>query len=216
MARGMRPQHENELFNAVAEGDVDSIRSLIADGGDPNCRTGYGKTLLNVAISLNRAEISIILLQLGADPALQNLHNRHNALHEALEAGSDFFEYLLDHYKFDLNAATLKKETVLHIAAGKGFVSAVMRLIDEGADPLATDDGGRTPQKSALLQSAHRLEFGRPDFIECAHLLAGYEDAVTAKMKKEEENRRSAEIAARNRKRLEERSRNSRPRPFKP
>lgn len=212
----MRPALDNLLFNAVAEGDVDSIRSLIAEGADPNCRTGYGKTLLNVAISLNNTQVPLVLLELGADPTLRNFHNGNNALHEALEAGKDFFEHLLDHYKFDLNATTLKKETALHIAAGSGYVSAVMRLIAEGADPLAQDNYGRTPQASALLQSAQRLEFGRPDFIECAHLLAEYEDIVSEKRRQEEDSRQSAALAAKNLQRLEERSKKFRRPPLKP
>ena len=60
----------------------------------------------------------------------------------------------------DVNASSLRGETLMHLAAGGGHLKTVSYLLEHGADANASDQTGRTP--------LHRAA-GRPyvDVIEC-------------------------------------------------
>jgi ankyrin repeat protein len=56
------------LIDAVSEGDIDLIKSLIDRGVDLNIRNNLGNTALLIAINLNNSEIAKMLLDAGANP----------------------------------------------------------------------------------------------------------------------------------------------------
>jgi ankyrin repeat protein len=77
LIEGRRPTHRRQrhagsaLVHAVIRGDVDAVRSLLADGADPNepeeCNAPHGRALYS-AVYERRFDIAKLLLEHGANP----------------------------------------------------------------------------------------------------------------------------------------------------
>ncbi len=78
-----------------------------------------------------------------------------NPLHIAVARGDvDAFEEIYENLKhrFDINALTGEQETVMHIAAKKGNVKMLHKLVELGADLTIRDKDGHTPLHDCLQQ----------------------------------------------------------------
>src|SRR5882724_2269772 len=60
------------LTRAVADGDAEAVRALLAEGADANKATSGGQTPLILAIVFRHAHILPLLLAAGADPQLRD------------------------------------------------------------------------------------------------------------------------------------------------
>ena len=124
------------LERAVVEGRIDDVRTMLAEGVDPNAlRHPSIPSALAAAAARNR-EMVQLLLAAGADPNL---------------ASSDGYTPLLAAAYFDqpaivgdllaaganVNGAGLGRWTPLTAAARRGHLDCVERLLAAGADPLA-------------------------------------------------------------------------------
>ncbi|MEM0980533.1 MAG: ankyrin repeat domain-containing protein [Cyanobacteria bacterium P01_H01_bin.58] len=58
---------EEDAFNAIREGNLEKLNSLIKSGCNVNTQDEYGRTMLLVAASLGQAEIVRLLVDVGAD-----------------------------------------------------------------------------------------------------------------------------------------------------
>ncbi|MFH1393798.1 MAG: ankyrin repeat domain-containing protein [Candidatus Micrarchaeota archaeon] len=107
------------LLDSVKGGDVDSVRTLLEDGADPNSRDGKGVAALYLAVE--NPQIAVLLLDRGAEIDAKNLSWRHTALMRAcvgiikpemvrilLDRGAD--PNIISHMSHD------KKHTALDIA----------------------------------------------------------------------------------------------------
>ena len=56
------------LHRAAASGDINQIKTLIAEGANPNARDGNGLTPLHIAAHRRKPEAARTLMRLGADP----------------------------------------------------------------------------------------------------------------------------------------------------
>ncbi len=121
------------LFAAAAEGNVDRVRSLLADGRDPNERDGCSRTPLHVAAYIGDLEAMRTLVRAAADPnALENqgydivtiaaVANDLPTLKLALELGAS-----------PGNVTSPYDGTALIAAAHLGHVDIVRELIRAGA-----------------------------------------------------------------------------------
>ncbi len=67
------------------------------------------------------------------------------ALHVSVENGSlRDLQFLLERCHADVNATTFTGCTPLHIAAGRGDISAAAYLLSQGANPVLKTDEGDT------------------------------------------------------------------------
>ena len=121
------------LFRAAHAGDLDAIRSLLANGEKPTGRDGHGRTPLHVAAHAGQREAMRLLVAGGADPnALENdrydivtiaaVANDVPTLREALALGGSA-----------KNVTSRWDGTALIAAAHLGHAEVVRTLIRAGA-----------------------------------------------------------------------------------
>jgi len=144
-----RRRGELDVFEAAALGDVDRLRTLLAD--DPALVDAYaddGFFPLGLAAFFKRPDAVRLLLDRGADPNQQSRHAQivvrpiHSA---AADGGSTEIARLLLDAGADVNARQPGGFTPLHAAAQVGNEELVALLLEHGADPDARLDEGRTP-----------------------------------------------------------------------
>jgi ankyrin repeat protein len=136
----------DELFSAIANGDVDRMRALL--DGDPSLSTAvdhYGFSALHQAAWTGEPKAAELLLARGADPC--GPADDGTALHpinSAAAGGHPAVVHLLLDRGADVDEAQPGGFTPLHVAAGRNDATMVALLLGRGADPtLATDDGRR-------------------------------------------------------------------------
>jgi len=149
------------LYIASSYGYADVVRSLIDRGADLNaiCEdydkdgTDVNWTPLHVAIYKKRQDITILLLECGADMEIRNGWNQ-TALYMASSLGcADIVQQLISHGA-ELNAGCeyAKRTPLLHVASCDGIPLILRILLEHRANPNATDILG----KAALHLVSHR------------------------------------------------------------
>jgi len=133
------------MFFAAANGDLDSIRALIAK--NPQSVEGkdeLGFTPLAWAAQAGQKSVVEFLLANGAD--INSTDKKGNTpLHWAVfTQHSNVVETLINH-KADLNLKGAGEKSPLHLAVQQGFVSIAEMLLKTGANPNAAASGGETP-----------------------------------------------------------------------
>jgi uncharacterized protein len=149
---------DNSLFDAVRDGDVETIRALVQSGADVNAAEGDGMTALHFAAERNQAEGARILVYAGARLDARTRIGDFTPLLVASRMGhADVMEVLLDaganlHVRTSTGAMT-----PLHFAAQSGNPRAIRLLLEHGADIDAREGGsGHTPLMVAA--ASHRPE----------------------------------------------------------
>lgn len=148
-----------ELLQAVEDGDLDRVRTLLALGADKEAKTGRGKTALHIAAFSGHGAIVKTLLAAGADPRATTGEQRETALHmAAVHDNTDIVNMLLTHGA-DIEAVAspsyffppivrgprdTKGVTALCLAAICGRTKTVKALVAAGANLEAKDDDGLT------------------------------------------------------------------------
>ena len=122
------------LIDAVRAGDVERVRTLIANGVDVNGRDGDGTTALHWAALSEDLAAAAALIDAGARVGAANRFDA-TPLALAAENGSAAFIELLLEAGADPNWATPEGETALMSVARTGRAGAVRLLLDHGADP---------------------------------------------------------------------------------
>lgn len=95
-------------------------------------------------------EITKLLIQRGADPALVS-NNGSTALHFAARRGNDqVAELLLRHTNVDVNSKDSSYMTALHLACVSGNTAISKMLLEQGADITAKSTELMTPLHTAV------------------------------------------------------------------
>ena len=134
-----------KLLDAAQSSNTKAVRSLLAEGFDPNVQTADGTTPLLFAAHFGDIASARALLAAGGDP---NLTNRYNVapMHEAsLRADAELLRALID-AGAKVDAALPAGETPLMLLSRTDSPDAVKLLIARGANPNVVESWqGQTP-----------------------------------------------------------------------
>lgn len=163
LAEGLRPR-ELPLTLAIAAGDLELVRILLAGGADPNLVQSWGLTAMSYAAT-TQAEVVAALLAAGADPqpiddsghaamvgaaarndleVLELLHRAgasaqprpsgYSPLHGAVQRGHFEAARWLLAHGADIDARKADRVTPLHVALEHGHFELAHALLTAGAD----------------------------------------------------------------------------------
>lgn len=143
----------HSLFAAAKAGDLALVQSLLEAGADPAALDETGETALMVAAHAGHLDVVKALLAAGATADFKSEQGwtalAKAAYNAETECGYPQVIAALHEAGADLNARIFFGITPLMLAAGGGDASVVEWLINNGADVLATNDGGRTARLMA-------------------------------------------------------------------
>lgn len=106
----------DDIWLATATGNIEAVRTLLADMDVNQRNPDTGTTLLTLAALFGQAEIAKLLLDSGADVNGRNYQNGSSALHAAAFLGqADIVRLLLEH-DADVNAMSDDGGTPLSVA----------------------------------------------------------------------------------------------------
>lgn len=141
------------LFSAASTGDVTLIKRLIDGGADLAALDEAGETALMHAAHAGHLEAVKTLLAAGAAPDFKSEQGwtalAKAAYNAETECGYPQVIASLHAAGADLDTRIFFGITPLMLAAGGGDAGVVEWLINNGADVLAANDGGRTAQLMA-------------------------------------------------------------------
>jgi receptor-interacting serine/threonine-protein kinase 4 len=139
------------LHQAVRNGDEQMVKALIHAGSDISAQDNSARTALHLACEAEEAGIVQLLLDHGANPSAAD-YNGRTPLHEAVGRDTIILQKLIRRDGVDLNPRAMPGGlTPLFYEACLGRTSAVMALIDTGADPSIRTETGETVLQRATL-----------------------------------------------------------------
>lgn len=141
------------LHMAVRLGDLNAVNKLLNSGADANARDGMGSTPLIDAAWSGNAEIARALLQHGADINATHREAGSTALEYAVLTGRTAVVKLLLAAGADTTRRYRYGQTVLHLAAARGFPEILTSLVDSHAAMNPVDVNGNTPLDEAVLHN---------------------------------------------------------------
>ena len=127
---------ENEMMDAVRNGDIETLELLLEQGSDPNLTIDRWGTALMHASQSGQTDICELLLYWGADPNLRDQFGNTALRDAAIYAHIDIIRLLLDR-GVDPNIRTDNGSTALMgaIDGRPGDTDIVRLLLDRGANP---------------------------------------------------------------------------------
>lgn len=133
-----------DLINAIKDGNVDKVNQLLAAGADVNYEAKKGFTPLFVASYFGNIEVVKLLLAKGAD-VNKALPDGATALMVASQKGYAEVVKLLLVKGADVNQALTNGATALLMASENGHTEVVELLLAKGADVNQKMSDGSTP-----------------------------------------------------------------------
>ncbi len=139
-----------EILEVVLFGDIEKIKSLIDSNPESVFQKGpYGFTVLHEAVGEHRTEVVQLLLDAKADVSARN-NDGVTPLHAA--AYPEMAQLLIDHGA-DIEAVGYQGRTPLIAHAADQDSEDVMEwLLEQGANPMAQDNFGKTALDIATLR----------------------------------------------------------------
>lgn len=145
-----------DLMEAVFQGDIKKIKSLSVKGADVNYRDDSGDSVLMVAVNLHKPiEVIRLLLDKEADVNAQNKEDQNRKGNTALIYAAGFGSNvsvlkLLLKQGANVNAQEDDGYTALMYEAGMGSLEGVKLLVANGADISIKNKKGETALQIAL------------------------------------------------------------------
>ncbi|MGE8149885.1 ankyrin repeat domain-containing protein [Pseudomonas vancouverensis] len=121
------------LLDAVRAGQVEKVRSALADGADVNARGLDGSSALLLATQDNQVDIARTLIEAGADVNRKNLIFDSPYLLAGASGHNEILAMTLSHGA-DLKSTNRYGGTALIPACEHGYVETVKLLIEAGVD----------------------------------------------------------------------------------
>jgi ankyrin repeat protein len=141
-----------DIFQAIAAGNLERVRALIAQGTNVNARDGNRITPLGNAIFRNNLPIVQELITLGADVNARNNHGGTELITAVVTRRQLPIIRELITRGADVNARDNFGDTALIHAASRDQLPIIRELITRGADVNARNNNGGT----ALIHAAYR------------------------------------------------------------
>lgn len=139
-----------QLFNAVVQGNIGQIEELIVAGAEVNAVDEGEKAFSRLSALSNTRERGVV-----EAANIQQL--RLTPLHYAVLSGREMVELLIEKGA-NINMVSEDGPTLLHYAAAFSDKREVVELlIKEGANVDAVDDNGNTPLFSAALSGKREM-----------------------------------------------------------
>ena len=166
------PTNAQKLYHAITQDQIETLKTLLQQGGDPNARVAPGKEdawvlqgrpdddpappLLVTACRFGCLESKTVALLL-AKGAKVNVADKKGVtpLMAASELDWDPSIALLLEHGAKTQAKDQDGKTALMYAMGNRGLGAAAKLLEKGADINATDKEGRTPLMYAITRAAH-------------------------------------------------------------
>ena len=126
------------LHDAVKQGDLSVVRSLLDNGVDVNAIEPDGATALHWATYRDNLPMVVALVEAGADATTENRYGVMPLALAAANGNAEILELLLG-AGANANTPLAEGETALMIAARTGRVDAVNTLLTHGADVNAVE-----------------------------------------------------------------------------
>ena len=168
-------QLNKKLIEASRKGDLKALKELLNQGANPNATSSkYGVTPLMLA---DTTEVTKFLLDHGADIEAKDQKDQTPLMHAVLspvevvkalikkganihaknDQGKTALQIALDHNRQEIvnvleEQAQLNKKLIE--TSRKGDLKALKELLNQGANPNAKDEEGRTPLMSAAVFSS--------------------------------------------------------------
>ena len=137
---------DSPVADASMQGDVETVRLLLADGADVQTARADGLTALHWAAMRSNVELTETLIYAGANLEAVTRLGQHTPLHVASKSGQETVVKALLTAGSSPHALTSSGVTALHLAARAGNAEAVVALLDAGADVNAQESNwGQTP-----------------------------------------------------------------------
>ncbi len=145
------------LIEAARNGDLRTVRALVAKGSNVNARSPMGFSALSGAASKGHTEVVKFLLENGVN-VNEQLRFGTNALNQASFGGHLSTVGLLIAKGADVNIRTeFNDYTPLLSAVDNGHIAVVKLLLERGAQVNARDFKGSTALHSAGMQKDNAL-----------------------------------------------------------
>jgi len=148
------PDTPAEALNiAVRTGKFDEVKRLIASGTSVDSRDALGSTPLLEAAWTGEAEIAEFLISQGADVNGHHGESGATPLQYAVLTGRTKMTKLLLDAGAKLDGEYRDGQSLLHVAAARGYAPIIDLLVSSNADVEALDANGNTPLDSAVLHN---------------------------------------------------------------
>ncbi|KAL0316001.1 UNVERIFIED_CONTAM: hypothetical protein Sradi_5478300 [Sesamum radiatum] len=154
---------------AAGNGHVEVLRHLLLKGVNVNARTKDGKTALHMAVEERRRDCARLLLANGARADIQNSSDGENSTAPYDLAAENGHNKLFDALRLGDNLA---------VAARKGEVRTIIRLLENGASINGRDQNGWTALHRAAFKG--RIDAARALIEKGIDVNAKDEDGYTA------------------------------------
>lgn len=155
---------KSRLLQAIATGDINTVRDILKKGVNPNETDADGETLLSLAIHTRHADIAALLLAAGANPRLANEEGDTPLMLAAFVGDTTILQRLLD------EGVPIEQAGVnaLMYAAANGRNEALALLLARGAKINAQSEDGTTAlmlaARNGNLESVKILLENKADF----------------------------------------------------
>lgn len=153
------------LIEAVVEGDIEEVESLLESGIDPNIIDIEGWTPLMWATQINNLDMINLLIEYGANPDIVDYYYEETAL--IIATNNNYVEAIkiLLENGADPNLIDSYGLTPLISAVSNSNSETIRTLLETGADPNISNIYGLTPLMSAstygnLEAAKELLEYG--------------------------------------------------------
>ena len=121
------------LYEAAADGDIERVKSFLAEDAKINTTNEWGWTPLYVAVATGKSDVVEILLANGADPNTGSEKGK-TALQLAMGNDQKDIVRLLISHGADIHTPGRNGYTPLHTTAERGDLNLVELLLEKGAD----------------------------------------------------------------------------------
>lgn len=134
--------HEEQLYRAALNGDLETVSELLTGGADPNAVTEEGLAL-GAAAAWDRVDVIGALLAAGAAVDAKEEGGWHPLLWAAANGNADAAQALVE-AGAGVDEPNEDGDTPLTLAARRGALGVVRVLLDAGADVERADGDGDT------------------------------------------------------------------------